>query len=362
MLGRAPTWRIGCDYDSSTTFVEIVPSSPPDRPAPAAPAPSALAPSASTPSASESVAAPAPAVPRPRRRAVVSPITPHLYVPTALRPMRAKRHALDADMEVLPHAHAWAQIAYSATGVVRVSAARGTFLVPPSRAVWIPPGVQHAIASIEDCELRTIYLHQAAGASGPRAALAAGPARPDPADGTEPRQDDDIDASAIWSVCRVLEVTELLRALLLALPTVPDDVALPPEDLDRERLIAPLVVNELCRARPIPLGVPLPAEKRLRALCEAILDDPGRHDTLDDWSRDAGASARTLARLFRQELDTSFHQWRQQAVLARALTLAAQGWPMNRIAATLGYASPSAFSAMVRRSVGAPPSRFFSSR
>jgi AraC-like DNA-binding protein len=35
--------------------------------------------------------------------------------------------------------------------------------------------------------------------------------------------------------------------------------------------------------------------------------------------------------------------------------------PMAAIAAELGYASPSAFSAMVRRSVGAPPSRFFAS-
>jgi AraC-like DNA-binding protein len=38
--------------------------------------------------------------------------------------------------------------------------------------------------------------------------------------------------------------------------------------------------------------------------------------------------------------------------------MAGRRMPMSRIAAELGYASPSAFSAMVRRSVGAPPSRF----
>jgi AraC-like DNA-binding protein len=48
-------------------------------------------------------------------------------------------------------------------------------------------------------------------------------------------------------------------------------------------------------------------------------------------------------------------------LLARALTLAAQGKPMGLIAAELGYASASAFTAMVRRSVGAPPGRFFGS-
>jgi AraC-like DNA-binding protein len=95
------------------------------------------------------------------------------------------------------------------------------------------------------------------------------------------------------------------------------------------------------------------------ALCEAVLDDPTRHARLDDWAREAGASTRTVARLFRQELGTGFAQWRQQVLLAKALTLAARKLPMGRIASELGYASPSAFSAMVRRSVGAPPRLFF---
>ena len=64
-----------------------------------------------------------------------------------------------------------------------------------------------------------------------------------------------------------------------------------------------------------------------------------------------------MARLFRSELGTSFVQWRQQVLLARALSLAARKQPMASSSAELGYAS--AFSAMVKRSVGAPPSRFF---
>jgi AraC-like DNA-binding protein len=41
--------------------------------------------------------------------------------------------------------------------------------------------------------------------------------------------------------------------------------------------------------------------------------------------------------------------------------MAARKRPMSHIASALGYASASAFSAMVRRSVGVPPSRFFAS-
>ena len=84
-----------------------------------------------------------------------------------------------------------------------------------------------------------------------------------------------------------------------------------------------------------------------------------RWHTLEDGARSTGASPRTLARLFRSELGTTFLQWRQQVLLAKALTLAARKVPMAVISAELGYASPSAFTAMVRRSVGAPPSRFF---
>ena len=130
------------------------------------------------------------------------------------------------------------------------------------------------------------------------------------------------------------------------------------ETLARERRLAALLLDELRRAAPVRLGVDLPQEKRLRRLCEAVIDAPSRHATLAAWAADTGASARTLTRLFRSELGTSFLQWRQQVLLARAVPLAARKLPMASIAAELGYASPSAFAAMVRRSVGAPPSRF----
>jgi AraC-like DNA-binding protein len=190
------------------------------------------------------------------------------------------------------------------------------------------------VTVVEDADLCTLYLH-----------------RP-PSGGPDP---------AVWTQCRVLEVSDLLRALVMAMDVRPDGAGatLGADELQRERRIGALVQDELCRARPVRLGVDLPADKRLRALCAAVLDDPTRHATLAGWAHDAGASERTVARLFRQQLGTTFVQWRQQVLLAKALAMAARKLPMATIAAELGYASPSAFSAMVRRSVGAPPSRFF---
>jgi AraC-like DNA-binding protein len=274
-----------------------------------------------------------------QRTAAIGPLTPHLYMPTPTRPLRAKVQRLRADTRVVPHAHPWGQVALSATGVIRVTAPHGSYIVPPSRAVWIPPGVEHAVTVIEDAELLTLYLHQARSRCGPARNAA---------------------ESAGWRQCRVLEVSSLLLALALQLDATPDDLRPSPggEVLARERRLAALLFDELRRAAPVRLGVDLPQEKRLRRLCEAVIEAPSRHATLAAWAADAGASARTLTRLFRSELGTSFVQWRQQVLLARAVPMAARKVPMAMIAAELGYASPSAFAAMVRRSVGAPPSRF----
>ena len=251
--------------------------------------------------------------------------------------MRAHAQFIDPDTDIAPHSHAWAQVAIAASGVARITAGDATYLVPAWRAIWIPPGVEHVVSVVEAAELLTIYVLPQDAGSAPVAA-----------------------SSADWTQCRVLEVTPLLRELVLCLD-MSDNRHAPhaAAELARERRVSELVLDELARAAPVRLGIALPADKRLRALCQAVLDDPQRHATLAGWAREAGASERTVARLFRDELGTSFGPWRQQVLLGRALTLATQGKPMGLIAAELGYASASAFSAMVRRSVGVPPSRFF---
>ena len=65
-----------------------------------------------------------------------------------------------------------------------------------------------------------------------------------------------------------------------------------------------------------------------------------------------------MARLFREQLGTSYQQWRQQAVLAHALPLLARGVPVSHVAAASGYASDSAFTAMFKAAMGQPPSQF----
>lgn len=123
-----------------------------------------------------------------------------------------------------------------------------------------------------------------------------------------------------------------------------------------------LAMDEITRADTQALGVPMPhpehGDKRLRTLCEAVLRNPAEKSQLRDWGKQVGASERTVARLFRDELDTTFQQWRLQAVLAHALPQLTRGLSIAQVAAASGYASDSAFSAMFKQAMGKAPSHF----
>ncbi len=254
------------------------------------------------------------------------------FRPSRERPVRVSARTMAADTHFEPHHHAWAQLAYSASGMLQVIAARSpdaldevTYIVPPSRAVWIAPGARHAIHVLEAAEFRTLYMHASVTPAG-------------------------------WHGCRMIVVSPLLRELIPALDAPVRAGAA------REVALAQLVLDEISHAATQPLGVPMPhpqdGDKRLRALCEAVLRSPAERATLAGWAADIGASERTVARLFRDELGTSYQQWRQQVVLAHALPLLARGTPVSLVAAASGYASDSAFTAMFKAAMGQPPSAF----
>ena len=255
-----------------------------------------------------------------------------LRAPTPDRPVRSRARPLAMHVHIVPHHHEWSQFSYCANGLMQITVTQTdasqcgmqtTYIVPPSRAVWIPPGVEHTVVVLETAELRTV----------------------------------DIDSSVIpahWTECRVLVVSKLLRELIHGL-----EDSLPGT---RENALMALTADEIIHAETQALGVPMPhpehGDKRLRALCEAVLRNPAEKAQLSEWVAQVGASERTVARLFREELGTSYQQWRLQAVLAHALPQLARGMPIAQVAAASGYASDSAFSAMFKQAMGQAPSHF----
>src|SRR5262245_60704872 len=56
------------------------------------------------------------------------------------------------------HRHPVGQLIYAATGVMTVTTRDGAWVVPPQRAVWVPPYVTHAIRMTGVVTMRTVYV------------------------------------------------------------------------------------------------------------------------------------------------------------------------------------------------------------
>lgn len=244
-------------------------------------------------------------------------------VPTNAEPVMVHLRLPPADGVIPWHRHTWGQLTCPQHGSIRVSVPGKMWIVPRYRAVWIPPGIEHEVVMLGQVEFHAIYV--------------------DPAASPLPRDE-----------CAVVEVGPLLRELVNALA---EDAITQPR---RRKIAMNLLVEEIREAPPLPLGLPLPDERRLRALCMAMMEDPGSANTLEDWAPIVGASERTLARLFQTELQTSFADWRRQLRLARAIDLICRGVPLADVAAEVGYANAPAFSTMFRNSLGFPPSHLAS--
>jgi AraC-like DNA-binding protein len=223
-----------------------------------------------------------------------------------------------------PHTHDAAQLIHAASGVMTVGTQDGIWVVPPERAVWVPAFVAHSIRMTGGVELRTLYLAP-------------------------------VVAPIEGRACCVVQVSKLLRAAILRAV----DFSQPYDDGGPEARLVAVILDEIRAATTAPLHLPMPADPRARRLAEAFRKDPTDRRTMADWARLAGASERTLERLFRDEVGMSFGAWRQQARLLRALEVLAAGESVVSAALEVGFETPSAFIAMFRRAMGTTPAKYF---
>ena len=237
------------------------------------------------------------------------------------RPLAAMPKTFEDGFEIAPHRHPRDQLIYAVTGVMRVRTSTEAWIVPPDRAVYLPAHTDHAITMGGRVEMRTLYI-----ASNAHRDLPPAPA--------------------------VLEVSLLLRELVLALidePVVYDEKG-------RGGAVAFLILSEIAKARRLALVIPMPRDPRLLRVCNALMADPSNRTTLDNWVDIAGASTRTLARLFEADLGISFAAWRQRVRFHNALEAIIAGEPIARVAERSGYQSASAFSSAFRKAMGQVPS------
>jgi AraC-like DNA-binding protein len=228
------------------------------------------------------------------------------------------RRSLEHRERVEWHDHAEHQLVYPSSGVLHVRTDRGSWVVPPRRAVWFPAGVPHSHRAHGRTQMLTLAF----------------PADVNPLAATEPT---------------VLAVGTLLREVII---TLAEDHALGPDDRADLHRIA---LRRLTPTAALQHHLPAPADPRLHDVAGILADDPADSRTLAELGRATGASERTLSRLFQRDTGMTFPQWRAQLRLQHAMLLLAAGSTVTGAATASGYSNVSAFIAAFRDAFGVTP-------
>jgi AraC-like DNA-binding protein len=225
------------------------------------------------------------------------------------------------------HAHRFHQLLYAAEGALRLTTDEGTWLLPPQRAAWISASVRHRVTAPRPVALRTVYL-------GAR---------------TLPKPE---------FRCRVFAATPLLREMVLGAMRW-DERRAPRDPLARAYFAALAGLAQEWARSPGPFHLPAARGEELGRATAWILDHLDEPLPLDAVARAARTSVRTLTRRFHDELNLSFRDYVRAARMLRAVELLAQpGSRVTDVALAVGFASPSAFTAVFSGFFGEPPKDF----
>ena len=224
-----------------------------------------------------------------------------------------------------PHRHPWAQLSYAIKGVLTVETATGQFVAPPTRAVLVPPQMEHGVHCPANTVIRSLY----------------------------------IDAEHLPGAhCQVLNIDSLLRELIVAFSLLPVEY----DEHGAEGRLVAVLLDRLAQAEPSDLMLPWPKDARLIELCRYLANHADCRLPLRHFSAQLQVSEKTLSRAFKRDTGMSFRQWRQRSRLLAALPLLESGERVTDVALSCGYDSLSAFIAAFRELLGATPGDYLHQR
>jgi AraC-like DNA-binding protein len=108
-----------------------------------------------------------------------------------------------------------------------------------------------------------------------------------------------------------------------------------------------------------PLELPELSDPRAERVAAMLRTDPADRTSLAELASAAGASYRTIERLFTSEARMSFARWRMRHRMITALEQLANGDSVGHVAYAVGYETPSSFIAAFRASFGTTPTAYF---
>ena len=223
------------------------------------------------------------------------------------------------------HTHSRHQLMYSQKGVIHVSTPTGSWILPPTRSIWISSGTPHALLVKRPVELTILWVAR------------------------------DAPGAPRWTGCKVVSVSPLIRELLRICSEQPWDY--PPAS--RSSRLARVLLEQLEVHERAPLELPELSDPRAERVAAMLRADPADRRPLAELAAAAGASHRTIERLFASETRMSFGRWRGRHRMITALEQLAHGDSVSNVAYAVGYETPSSFIAAFRASFGTTPTAYF---
>ncbi|MGA8679346.1 MAG: helix-turn-helix transcriptional regulator [Acidimicrobiales bacterium] len=219
------------------------------------------------------------------------------------------------------HTHRDHQLAWASSGVLTVVTGSATWVLPPTRALWIPAELPHETRASGRALMRTLYV------------------RPEL-------------CPIAWTEPTPVAARQLLAELIAYL----EDETLEPARRVRAETVLVDLLEPVAMAT---IHLRLPVEERARDVAQGLSENPADKRTLDEWGREVGASGRTLARAFSTDTGVPFGRWRTQLRLQAALQALASGESVSNVARLVGYDTASALVAAFRRETGLTPAMYF---
>jgi AraC-like DNA-binding protein len=217
------------------------------------------------------------------------------------------------------------QLMYARRGTMNIPTASGRWILPTGRAILIGAGVEHGHDVRQALNLEILYISR------------------------------DTPGLPPLNECKVVSLTPLARSLFAACLPLSGRYRV---DSQEGRLVR-VLLDQLASLSHTPLDLPYPRDTRAMRVAALAAEDLISSRPLAVLAAEAGASVRTIERLFVAETGLTFGSWRLRLRMIHAIEQLASDHDVQTVAHAIGYANPSSFIAAFRSIFGRTPGSYF---
>ena len=197
------------------------------------------------------------------------------------------------------------------------------FLLPPSKAAWIPPELKHEAHSTTKVSYRSLYI-------------------------------DVKEFVGLPNQMQILQVDPLLRLMIEKHCSFePTHTKYSPEFR-----LSMVIIDAIIQSVKLPLSLPRPSDNRLNQLFKMKLQSLGDTKSVNEYAQLVNITSRTLNRITQKEIGMSFEKWRMELRLMHAFELLERGYSVTKVSQCLGYSNDSTFIARFKQWAGETPARY----